>query len=225
VHHVFIEEYPYRLGKGMISHFTIDAAGKVSAPQMVLSRPYHLSYPQVFRHNGTFYMIPESSANRTVELYRAVSFPDKWVLEKVLLADVKADQTTVMAHNGRMWLFAALSRWQSSTWDTLGLFHADDLMSDWQPHQSNPVLLDARAARPAGAMYERDGNLYRPAQDCSTGYGAGLSLCRVDRLDEERFEQTVVSHFAPKTKDKGLAGLHTLNQDRGLEVIDFFGRF
>ncbi|MCP4934043.1 MAG: hypothetical protein GY927_07505 [bacterium] len=223
LYHVFVEEFPFNTQKGIISHFTIDRKGNTSAPKEVLSRPYHLSYPFIFEHDGQFWMIPETSANNAVELYRAASFPDKWVFEKTLIDDVRADDVTLVRHGDHWWLFAAISEWQSSQWDTLGLFYADDLFGNWYAHQANPVLLDARAARPAGAMYMKDGALWRPAQDCSSIYGGGLSLCRVDQLDPERFEQTIVHRFAPDDKDQ-LYGFHTLNEHQGLEVVDFFGR-
>lgn len=223
IYHVFVEEFPFDTQKGVISHFTVDKDGQVSAPKQVLSRPYHLSYPFVFEHDGQFWMIPETSANRAVELYRAVQFPDQWIFEKTLIADINLDDVTLIRHDERLWMFAAVSDWQSSQWDALGLFYADDLFGEWQGHQGNPVLLDAKAARPAGAMYHRDGSLWRPAQDCRSIYGGGLSLCRVDRLDPECFEQSVMHHFVPEDKDR-LLGLHTLNEDHGLEVIDFFGK-
>ena len=195
----------------------------MSAIKMVLSRPYHLSYPFVFQQDGQFWMIPETSGNEAVELYRAVQFPDKWVFEKTLIDNIKLDDVSLVHYDKRLWMFAAVSDWQSSQWDALGLFYADDLFGKWHRHQANPVLLDARSARPAGMMYHQDGVLWRPAQDCSTLYGGGLSLCRVDRLDPERFEQSIMHSFAPSPKDR-LMGLHTLNEDHGLEVIDYFGR-
>ncbi len=222
VHHIFVEEFPFDSQTGLISHFTIDEKGQASSPKPVLSRPYHLSYPFIFKHDGQFWMIPETSANRAVELYRAERFPDKWVFEKVLIDDIRADDVTMIQHGDHCWLFAAISEWQSSQWDTLGLFYADDLFGEWHAHQANPVLLDARAARPAGAMYHQDGALWRPAQDCSKIYGGGLSVCRVDQLDPERFEQTIRHRFAPAAKDR-LQGVHSLNEHQGLEVIDFFG--
>ncbi len=222
-YHLFVEEFPFNTQKGIISHFTIDRDGKASRPEMVLARPYHLSYPFVFKKDGQYWMIPETSANRSVELYRAVRFPDKWIFERTLVEDIRADDVTLKWYQGRLWMFAAVSEWQSSPWDALGLFHADDLFGEWQAHQANPVLLDARAARPAGKMFYRDGALWRPAQDCSNGYGSGLSLCRIDRLDPERFEQSIIHQFAPDGRDR-LYGLHTLNDDHGLEVIDYFGQ-
>ena len=41
--HVFCEEVPFATGKGIISQFTIDAAGRASSPRPVLERAYHLS--------------------------------------------------------------------------------------------------------------------------------------------------------------------------------------
>ena len=223
LHHIFVEEFPFETQRGIISHLTIDDQGNASGLQTVLSRPYHLSYPFIFEHEGDFWMIPETSANRTVELYRATSFPGEWSLEKTLIKDVLADDVTLVQHEGRWWLFAAISERQSSQWDALGLYYADDLLGPWRAHQANPVLLDASAARPAGAMYHQDGALWRPAQDCSKIYGGGLSLCRVDQLNPERYAQTVVHRFAPDAKDQ-LQGFHTLNEHQGLEVIDFWGR-
>ena len=85
LYHVFVEEFPFDTQKGIICHFTIDKKGKHTHPKPVLSRPYHLSYPFVFEHEGEFWMIPETSGNRAIELYRAEQFPDKWVLEKTLV--------------------------------------------------------------------------------------------------------------------------------------------
>ena len=54
-------------------------------------------------------MIPETSANRTVEIYRATSFPDRWTLEDTLLEGVSASDATLVERDGRLWLFAALA--------------------------------------------------------------------------------------------------------------------
>ena len=54
-------------------------------PQTALEREYHLSYPFVFEWEDDVYLIPESTASKRVELYRAESFPDRWSLAGVLL--------------------------------------------------------------------------------------------------------------------------------------------
>jgi hypothetical protein len=220
--HVFIEEVPFATGKGVISHFTIDAEGKATEPLPVLERPYHLSYPFVFERDGETWMIPETSANRTVELYRAERFPDRWVKEAVLLDDILADDATLVEYGDRLWLFAGVRDWQASSWEALGLFHAETLTGSWQAHAGNPVLLCPAAARPAGAMFMHDGELIRPAQDCRGGYGSGLAFARVDRLDEEGFAQEIVARITPRMRKA--TGLHTYNRAGDVEVIDLFGK-
>jgi hypothetical protein len=220
--HVFCEELPFGTGKGVISLFTLSADGVMSAPRVVLERPYHLSYPFVFAEDGEIWMIPETSANRTIELYRATRFPDEWVREAVLVEDVVAADATLLTHGGRRWLFASLAAEGGSSWDNLGLFHAPRLAGPWTAHPLNPVVIDVRAARPAGMMFQHGGRLLRPAQDCSDDYGAALTLYEVTRLDPEGYGQRLVRRLTPPSAWRG-DGVHTLNEAGGLEVVDCVG--
>jgi hypothetical protein len=167
-------------------------------------------------------MIPETSTARTVELYRADRFPDKWVLESVLLRDINASDTTILRDKNRWWMFAATSERQCSGWDALSLFHASDLRGPWIPHWRNPVLINRAAARPAGAAFKCQGSWWRPAQNCSNGYGAALSLCSIDHLNEGQYAQSERAVVRPN-QVWARAGMHTLNWVDGLEVIDGFG--
>jgi hypothetical protein len=188
----------------------------------MLEQPYHMSYPFGFAENGAIWMIPETSANRTIELYRAERFADVWVRHAVLVDGVVAADATIVTHAGRRWLFASLAEAGGSSWDSLGLFHAPSLLGPWTPHPSNPVVIDVRAARPGGMLFTREGRLFRPAQDCSRDYGSGLTLCEVTRLDPDGYEQHIVRQLAARP-DWRADGAHTLNDAGGLEVIDCVG--
>jgi hypothetical protein len=63
--------------------------------------------------------------------------------------------------------------------------------------------------------------LIRPAQDCARGYGSGLAFCRVDRLDEEGFAQSVLARVVPHARR--IRGLHTYNRVGNFAVIDLLG--
>ena len=41
---------------------------------------YHMSYPQIVEEDGEIYMIPETVANKRLEVFHCVGFPDKWEL-------------------------------------------------------------------------------------------------------------------------------------------------
>jgi hypothetical protein len=216
---LFVEEFPYATGKGVISRFEMGANGPIGTARPVLELPHHLSYPFIFEHDDQMWMIPESSAVRRVELYRARAFPDQWELAAVLLDGEEVSDATVVSHSGRWWMFGTVSGGWQSSWDTLKIWTAESLFGPWEASGSGPALVDAMGARPAGAFFLRGGELWRPAQDCSTGYGAGLVLARVDRLDRDGFGQTMGAHIRPNSEWPGL-GIHTLNSANGLEVVD-----
>ncbi|MGD9784047.1 MAG: hypothetical protein AB7E80_17065 [Hyphomicrobiaceae bacterium] len=218
--HVFVEELPYATGRGIVSHFTIGADGTASRPMPVLEPAHHLSYPQVFEHDGDIYMLPEASASGRLTLYRADPFPARWVPQAILI-DEPLHDATLFARDGEFWIAANTVEGLSSTWDTLALFSAPGLAGPWTAHPHNPVLVDLSRARPAGALFAADGTLWRPAQDCSAGYGGALALNRINRLDAKTFaeEQVATLHCA------GLgpgSGPHTLNFAHGIELIDLF---
>ncbi|OJY34712.1 MAG: hypothetical protein BGP06_17860 [Rhizobiales bacterium 65-9] len=217
---IFVEDYPFATNKGVISYVALDEVGRASAPRPALERPCHLSYPMIFQRDGAIWMIPETSGARTIELYRADPFPDRWTLARVLVEDVIASDMTLLDHGGRLWLLGTITDEGASTWDALGLFSADSLFGEWRAHPANPALIDASCARPAGFCAQTGAGLIRPAQDCRGGYGAAIAFARIDRLDEEAFEQTIIARLRPDPRWNA-AGAHTVNAAAGLEAIDW----
>jgi len=217
VPHLFVEIYDEAAGRAHLGVIVIDADGRASPVRTILKRPYHLSYPYVFDRDGETWMIPETAQASTVELYRAVNYPERWDLEQILITDVSLGDATLIDHGGLTWLFGSTAR-GGSYWDTLDLYMAEHWRGPYRPHRLNPVLVDARAARPAGPMLRRDGTLLRPAQDCTRGYGSALTLCRVDRLDPDGYAQTRLVRLGPPLL--GDSGVHTLATGGGLEAID-----
>ncbi|WP_375407974.1 formyl transferase [uncultured Methylobacterium sp.] len=225
---LFVEDYEHARGKAVISAVAFDANGPVGTPVPVLEEPYHLSYPFVFAREGAVWMIPESSINGTVDLYRATAFPGGWVKEATLLSGLTAGDVTLLEQGDRWWMFATVrdihadngsGPIRGSYSDALYLWSALDFRGPWIPHAGNPVLIDIASARPAGHIIGRDGVLIRPVQDGRRGYGEALSLARIDRLDDGGFSQTV---DATLRAGRGWAGnrLHTLNRSARFEFID-----
>jgi hypothetical protein len=216
-YYVFLEEYLNQTGKGHISLIELDRKGVVNGPTKVLERDYHLSYPFVFEWNDSYYMVPESAANRTFELYRSTNFPFEWQLEQVLMTGVRAKDATLAEIDGKWWMFVSIA--ENSFPDELSLFWAESPLGPWTPHPRNPVKSDVRGSRPAGGLFEWNGDLYRPAQDSSGLYGYAISINRVTRLDREAFREEQVSSIFPNW-DKKLVGTHTISITGDLTVID-----
>ena len=76
--------------KGEIWFVELDKDGNPGQPGRALTREYHLSYPLVFQYKGEIYLLPETSQNRSVEIYCAIEFLRRWESARVLLTNVPA---------------------------------------------------------------------------------------------------------------------------------------
>ena len=216
---VFFEDLDHRVGKGVISAIEFDGAGPVGSVVPVLEEPWHLSYPFLIEHDGELWMIPESSQNRDVAIYRCVRFPDKWERHATLLSDIELGDATITRHHGTYYLFGAWRDGAGGYSDTLAIFHSQGLFGPWLPHAGNPILIDRASARPAGNFVTMDSKLWRPVQDCSRGYGGGLGLAEIVELTPDSYRQIVRHSIHPGPAWPGRK-LHTLNRAGPLEVID-----
>ena len=213
---LFFEDYDYAADRGVISCAEVRNGG-LGAPLMALERPYHLSYPCLFRAGGDIFMVPESVASGSVDLFRCTRFPDHWTLHKQLLAE-RAVDTTVWVDGGLYWFFVTLQE-PRGFGTQLWLFYATDPAGEWRSHPANPLSTDVRNSRGAGAIFRRDGKLFRPSQDCARHYGFSFSLNEIVACDLERYAErpclTVSPDWAP-----GLVATHTYSHAGLVEVID-----
>jgi hypothetical protein len=166
------------------------------------------------------WMLPETSANRTVELYRATAFPDAWTRETVLFEDVLAVDGTLLEREGRFWLFVNMSPRRANIQDELYLYHAASPLGPWTAHPRNPVVSDVTRARPGGTIFRSGDDWIRPAQDGSLIYGRALALHRIDELSETEYREVLVRRIEPVWVP-GAVGTHTLSRGAGFEAIDW----
>jgi len=216
--YIFFEDFNYETRKARISVVETDNCVNFSKPRVVLDRPYHLSYPYIFGHDGSYYCAPEQYQSGEVALYEAKNFPEGWVKRTVLLSDFPGVDPTLFQHDGRWWLF--LTRQDADPWSNLYVFYSDDLLGPWKAHAQNPVKHDPRNARPGGYPFVLDGALLRPVQNCSRTYGGSLMLCRITSLSEDRFAEEVVAELEPKAEWPYSAGMHTISAAGDVTVID-----
>lgn len=217
--YIFHEEYRYHQGKGVISVIEVHSDGSFSPSVPVLARSYHLSYPGVFQWGNDVYMIPETRQNRTVELYRADDFPTSWQLVRALFEGVQAVDPTLFAHDGKLWLFTSMAAGGGSTCEKLFLFHGHSLTGPWTSHPQNPIVDDLGSARPAGRLFWRGGQLLRPSQDCTRGYGRGLVFNLVEVINEKEYRESRITRVDPSWLPGNVA-THTYAQDEGYEAVD-----
>ena len=216
---VFFEDLDHRVGKGTISAVEFGDAGPTGPAIPVLEEPWHLSYPFLIEHDGELWMIPESTGNRDVALYKCIDFPNKWERHATLLSGLELADATIVRHDGIYYLFGATRDGAGGYSDTLSVFYARQFFGPWIPFESNPVMVDRATARPAGNFVRMNGQLWRPVQDCTDGYGCALGLAEVTELSPTSFKQVVRHVLRPGPLWPGRK-LHTLNRWGRLELID-----
>jgi hypothetical protein len=215
---LFFEDFDHEKDYGAIGVAEVRGDDSLGPPTACLDLEHHLSFPFVFEHGGEMFMIPESLSDGTVTLYRARGFPHDWVPEKVLFRGNAVD-TTCWQEGGRFYFFTTLHERDDRGMKTL-IFVADSLTGEWRLHPANPVSSDARDARNAGAVFRRDGRLFRPAQNCGPAYGYGLSLEEIVTLSEDRYEERRWCAVDARALPFPAAGIHTYNACGDLEAID-----
>lgn len=218
-HHLFCEEIPPGSWRAVISHVELSAdGGPAGPPSTVLEAPYHLSYPCVFAHGGEVFLIPETSSQMRVELYRSVDFPREWRREAVLLEDLAASDATLLEHAGRLWLFVNVAAPAATLLDELHVFSASELRGPWHAHPCNPVVSDVRAGRPGGAIQRWGSRLVRPAQDSSRRYGGAISFREIDVLTPESYSEHEIARIDPAALRA--RATHTYAADSRFEAVD-----
>ena len=223
--YIFIEEFLHAKNRGHISVIELDETGNWKDPVKILEKNYHLSYPFIFRWNDKFYMVPESRANMTIDLYECTDFPYQWKFKQCIMENISAVDTTIIHYAGKWWLFTAIAENEAAAPNVeLFLFYSNDIFSrKWIAHPKNPIVSDIKSARPAGSMFVKDGKLFRPSQDCSTAYGYGFDLNEVEILTETDYRERKKISLKPDW-DKNIQATHTFASCNNLTVIDVLSK-
>ncbi len=220
---IFAEEYPLRTRKAVIVCIELRPDGHAERLGIALDQTCHLSYPQAFQWQDQWYLTVESGTARCVRLYRASDFPLRWQPVTDLISDRVSVDPTLHYHQGHWYLFVNISESGGSTSEELFLFVSEQLAGPYLPHPANPIVSDVRRARPAGRLFEHQGRLIRPGQDCAASYGNAIMFGEVLELSPERYREQPLARLDGSWSPT-LDGCHTYSAVGSLEVLDARGK-
>jgi hypothetical protein len=145
----------------------------------------------------------------------------EWELEKVLMKNVHAVDSTILCRDNKYWLFCNITQSPGpSAQNELYLFYSDKLISNnWKSHPLNPIVSDFKKSRPAGKLFIYNNKLYRPSQNGLKHYGYGMQINQVLQLTETTYEEMLIDSIHPEWDDH-ITATHTLNSNDNLTVID-----
>ena len=175
----------------------------------VLSQKFHLSYPQVFKYRGDFFMVPESKQANAILLYKAHRFPFDWRVCDTLVPNVQlVDPSIYLSDSLNIMVATDYSK-------NMYFYRADSLFGKWQLHK-RPIALMGTESRAGGRFFADAKGLILPVQDFSNGYGCGLSLYRFSFKNGDYTVKREKKNFltAKANIKEFSAGMHQLDIQR-----------
>jgi hypothetical protein len=184
--YMFFEVFNPKTYRGEIGLATSKDGWVWQYQQIVLKESFHLSYPYVFAWKGEYYMAPETLDLKAVQLYKAVTFPDKWS-PIGRLVEVECADPSIFRFEDRWWMFACSTPHDH---DSLRLYFADELTGPWIEHPRSPIVEgNNRIARPAGRVLVLDDKVIRYAQNCFPIYGAQVRAFEICELTPTTYHE------------------------------------
>ncbi|MEZ5739754.1 MAG: hypothetical protein R3E68_10060 [Burkholderiaceae bacterium] len=221
--HCFVEDFVHAEGRARISVLRESAQGwECLGP--VISEAFHLSFPFLFEYDGALFMCPETYEANEIRVYRCLSFPMQWTLEKVVMKQVSAADTMLFEHEGRWWMLTNRDRGAAPDHQAeLHIYHAESPLSEqWTPLPGNPARVNSLGARNGGLLRDATG-LYRCGQlQSMQAYGNGLEVFRITRLDPQGYDEESVYRLSPPDAWNA-TGTHTLGLCGNRGVVDLLG--
>lgn len=188
--------------------------------KVVISEPFHMSFPNVFNWNDNYYMIPETHQKNQIRLYKCLEFPYKWELDKVLVDGVKLVDHALYLDGDEIIMI---------TYDAHDINNKKSVFYKIDMRTKTAQLLNMTGnfsnERPGGTVFKSNGKLYRAIQDCERIYGDFLKIYEIDKISDNELEEHLVKtlhadDFNFDVNNK-IERCHTYNQSKRYEVMDF----
>ena len=215
---VFYEDYSFYDQYGKVSISILDKDFNLLHQKIILDTKSHLSYPSIYKKEGYVYLIPESSKEGSLFVYEFDQSQTELINKRTVISNEPLLDSTIFFHNGKYWLFATKRGANSN--NELFLYYSDTWDKNFIPHPCNPVKNSLKGSRPAGAIFIKNGELFRPTQNSEDYYGKSIIINKIITLTENKFEESQVFELkSPKNTEYNFA-IHTINFDNDVIVVD-----
>ena len=219
----FVECFNYSEKKAKINVYELSEKGYVFVGT-ALEESFHLSFPYIFEFNNEIYMVPESSKNRDIRLYKCQNFPLDWRLQEVLIDNIDAADSMIFQKDNKWWLMTNEDPLRLNNHNyQMNLYYSENLLNgEWISHKNNPIIMDSNKARNAGLVFDGS-DVFRVSQAFGfyKKYGENFSLNKIEMLDTNNYLETTFSVHR-KFFDKHILGSHHLHSNNEFTVFDIW---
>ena len=212
--YIFVEAFEKKKELGRIGFLSSD--DNFSKLSILISNQFHYSFPNVFSYKDNFYMIPESSEEQGVFLYKFESFPFSLVRVSRLLSGDYVD-TSLIKKEEKFYIFSSYDNYLKKIVFFKYAFIDDlvEIINDYDDVDNS--------FRPAGNAFVEDDKIVAPFQYCKNKYGEKIVLKNIDFVDKKVVIKDVVGEINEFSFDfiKKHGRIHTYNSCDDSFVIDY----
>lgn len=213
---LFVEEMRYSVPKGRIAKLTIDRETMtITDMKIILEEPTHLSFPNILRENGKIYVYPENHDSGELNLYEYDEGKEKLIKVKMLCKQPLTDAVMTDVF-GKRQIYS--TQMPDPNGRALNVYEQNER---GEFVFANSISFTDKHARMAGQFFIYKDKIYRPAQDCNIVYGGAVVIeeaCQTkDGLIFNDVKTLTSAHPILRK------GMHTVNEYKGIVVIDVHG--
>ena len=213
---IFVELMDFFYGLGTIGVFE-ECNGSFSKVKEIIREDYHMSFPNVFKHDDELYMIPETYSANNIHLYKCDCFPYKWREFCTLIDNVKIVDCSIIQKESVTYVIGY----------DIEVNSARVFILDWKSLALKEIFPVGNFSleRQGGNFFKDKGTLKRVIQDCKFVYGDFIKIYSIDQIDEEFFNETFerevrIDDYSFDVKKQFNHTHHYANSDN-YEVIDY----
>lgn len=221
---LLVEEYKYSKNRGTIAELILDKNSlQVISDKEILVLDTHLSFPAIKRIGDKIFIYPENNRSGYLKMYEYDKTNHQLINGKIICNERLTDAIWTNI-DGEDYILSTKEPLPNG--NVLGVYKKKDNLFI----HSYDINFNENIARNAGDIFEVDGHLFRPAQECNDGYGHSISIQEI--ITEHRHIQFKEINRLYSTHKKYNRGMHTLNEYKGFIVVDakgyrypYWGRF
>ena len=218
---IFFEEFILKKNKGRIRAIELTNQGVILNNKVIIEKNYHLSFPFILKYYNEIYIIPETSTENNIKLFKSQNSLFEWIDYGLIIDNMNAVDSVLFYNNGIWYLLTSeIGGGGKDNRGTVTLLTNNSIFNsnNWIKSNSNPVVLNPQCGRNAGAILSFQNKNFRLAQNSSIDYGRSISIMEIESIDFNSYKENLFNEIQPY----GLlnTNIHTINSNNGYLCFD-----
>jgi hypothetical protein len=228
--YLFVEAFDRDINQGAIAVAELYGTLDNVLPEIIIKENYHMSFPMTFEWNEAIYMLPETSENNSINLYKSNNPKCGWSNEAVFYINKQIVDTIVIKKEiNKLTLLASEINIDNPLMTRYQIYYIDNDNGQYNLRENkafNENQQFSLKSRNAGGLCNIDNREFHVSQESTKiDYGVWINFGEMTLYEhdyeEHCFKQIGSDDINVKEIDKDkIIGIHTYSLSDKYEIID-----